>query len=228
MSQPKPGRNLKVSGNVRIKICGIGSPEDALAAVEAGADLVGLNFVPTSPRCVDIHLAEAICEAIADSPVEKVALFQNATWDEMEHVLRRVDFDRVQLHGDETEEEVELVDLPVIKAIRGADVEAAEAYPGTLLLLDHPSEGGGKGATWDWSEASEIIGLGFDVILAGGLNADNVAAALGDIGGVMPWGVDVATGVEVDGRKDPARMAAFIAAVREAEATDRIEGIESD
>lgn len=217
-----------MSGNVRIKICGVTTPEDAVAAAEAGADLIGINFVPTSKRCVDIATAELICESLAGFPVETVALFQNATWDEMEHVLRRVDFDRVQLHGDETEEDVELVDLPVIKAIRGADVEAAEAYPGTLLLLDHPSEGGGKGNSWDWSEASEVIELGYDIILAGGLNSDNVAAALGDLGGVMPWGVDVATGVEVDGRKDPARMAAFISAVRVAEEADRIEGIESD
>ncbi|MFT5696830.1 MAG: phosphoribosylanthranilate isomerase, partial [Myxococcota bacterium] len=116
-----------------------------------------------------------------------------------------------------TEEEVELVDLPVIKAIRGADVEAAEAYPGTLLLLDHPSEGGGKGKVWDWSEASELIESGYDIILAGGLNPDNVGQALGDLGGVMPWGVDVATGVEVNGRKDAAKIRAFIEAVHVAE-----------
>jgi phosphoribosylanthranilate isomerase len=212
-----------VSGNVRIKICGVGSSEDALAAVEAGADLIGVNFVPSSPRCVDIHVAEAICAVVSDSPVERVALFQNATWDEMEHVLRRVEFDRVQLHGEETEEEVEIVDLPVIKAIRGADLQAAEAYPGTLLLLDHPSEGGGKGKPWDWSEAAEIIALGYDVILAGGLNPENVGSALRDIGGFMPWGVDVATGVEVNGRKDPALIKAFIAAVRAAEDADRAE-----
>lgn len=212
-----------MSGNVRIKICGVGSPEDALAAVDAGADLIGINFVPSSPRCVDIHVAEAICEALADQPVETVALFQNASWDEMEHVLRRIDVDRVQLHGDETEEEVEIVDLPVIKAIRGADVEAAEEYPGTLLLLDHPHEGGGKGKSWDWSEAAEIIALGYDVILAGGLNPDNVGSALADIGGFMPWGVDVATGVESDGRKDPELMRAFVAAVRAAEDADRAE-----
>lgn len=212
-----------MSGNVRIKICGVGSSEDALAAVEAGADLIGVNFVPSSPRCVDIHVAEAICAVVSDSPVERVALFQNATWDEMEHVLRRVEFDRVQLHGEETEEEVEIVDLPVIKAIRGADLQAAEAYPGTLLLLDHPSEGGGKGKPWDWSEAAEIIALGYDVILAGGLNPENVGSALRDIGGFMPWGVDVATGVEVNGRKDPALIKAFIAAVRAAEDADRAE-----
>jgi phosphoribosylanthranilate isomerase len=177
---------------------------------------------------VDIQVAESICEAIAGYPVERVALFQNATWDEMEHVLRRVEFDRVQLHGEETEEEVETVDLPVIKAIRGADVQAAEEYPGTLLLLDHPSEGGGKGKVWDWSEAAEIIALGYDVILAGGLNPDNVGRALGDIGGFMPWGVDVATGVETDGRKDPALIKAFIAAVRVAEDAERAEETDGD
>jgi len=217
-----------VSANVRIKICGVADPEDALAAVEAGADLIGVNFVPGSPRCVNIHVAESICEAVADLPVERVALFRDATWDEIEHVLRRAEFDRVQFHGDETEEEVESVDLPVIKAIRGADVSAAETYPGTLLLLDHPSEGGGKCKECDWSEASEIISLGYDVILAGGLTPDNVGQALGDIGGFMPWGVDVATGVEVDGRKDPALIRAFIAAVRAAEELEQVEDLPSD
>ncbi len=217
-----------MSGNVRIKICGVADPEDALAAVDAGADLIGVNFVPGSPRRVEIQVAEAICEAVANRDVERVALFRDATWDEIEHVLRRAEFDRVQFHGDETEEEVESVDLPVIKAIRGADVSAAETYPGTLLLLDHPSEGGGKGKEWDWSEASEIISLGYDVILAGGLTPDNVGQALGDIGGFMPWGVDVATGVEVDGRKDPALIRAFIAAVRAAEELEQVEDLPSD
>ena len=217
-----------MSGNVRIKICGVADPEDALTAVDAGADLIGVNFVPGSSRRVEIPVAEAICTAVAGRAGERVALFRDATWDEIEHVLRRAEFDRVQFHGDETEEEVESVDLPVIKAIRGADVSAAEAYPGTLLLLDHPSEGGGKGKVWDWSEASEIIALGYDVILAGGLTPDNVGQALGDIGGFMPWGVDVATGVEVDGRKDPALIEAFIAAVRAAEEAEQAEDLPSD
>jgi phosphoribosylanthranilate isomerase len=207
-----------VSGRVRIKICGITNIDDGLAAVDAGADLVGLNFVGRSPRCVDIPTAEAICEALDASGVERVAVFQDPSWDDVEHVLRRVEFERVQLHGAETEEEVEAVDLPVIKAIRGADVEAADAYPGTLLLLDHPSEGGGQGRVWDWSEASEIIALGYDVILAGGLNAENVGRALSEVGDISPWGVDVATGVEGEGhRKDPALMRTFVEAVRRAE-----------
>ena len=92
-----------MSGSVRIKICGVRSPEDALAAVEVGADLIGLNFVPDSPRFLDLRLAEAISEAIADAPVERVALFRDATWDEIDHVLRRVEVERIQFHGDETE-----------------------------------------------------------------------------------------------------------------------------
>ena len=207
-----------MSGNVRVKICGIQHPEDALAAIDAGADLLGLNFVPGSPREIDIRTAAAICEAVAGTQVERVAVFRDASWDEIDRVLRRAEFERIQFHGEETEDEVEAVDLPVIKAIPGADVEAAETYPGTILLLDHPSEGGGKGKVWDWSEASGLIELGHDVILAGGLDPDNVSRALDDVGDVLPWGVDVATGVETDGyRKDTAKMKAFVQAVREVE-----------
>jgi len=107
------------------------------------------------------------------------------------------------------------VDLPVIKAIRGADLEAARTYPGAILLLDHPHQGGGQGQAWDWSEAEELIAMGHDVIIAGGLTPENVEEALADVGDLPPWGVDVATGVEgEDYRKDPGRMKAFVEAVR--------------
>jgi phosphoribosylanthranilate isomerase len=203
--------------SVRIKVCGVRHPDDAQAAADAGADLIGINFVPTSPRCVELREAEAIAERVAGR-VERVAIFQNASWDEVERVTRRIEFERVQFHGDETEDEVEMVDLPVIKAIRGADLVAAEQYPGTLLLLDHPTEGGGRGKSWNWSEAGALIAQGYDVILAGGLHPGNVGTVLADLGDLPPWGVDVATGVEGDGhRKDPARIAAFIEAVRKAE-----------
>jgi phosphoribosylanthranilate isomerase len=209
-----------VSGSIRIKICGIVHPDDAQAAVDGGADLIGLNFVPGTPRCLDLKTAAAIAGSV-EGRVERVAVFKDATPEEMQRVLRRIDFERVQLHGEETEEDVEAVDLPVIKAIRGADVEAAETYPGTLLLLDHPTEGGGRGKPWNWADASQLISRGFDLILAGGLTPENVGAALSELGDLLPWGVDVATGVETESnRKDPARIAAFIEAVRKAESSE--------
>lgn len=199
---------------VRIKMCGIVHPDDALAAVDAGADLIGLNFVPGSPRRLSLDVAEEIANRVAGQ-VERVAVFQNAGWDEIERVTRRIDIERIQLHGDETEQDVELLDYPVIKAVRGADRQAAETYPGTLLLLDHPTRGGGQGQAWNWAEAASLIAEGVDIILAGGLSPDNVGPALDDLGDLLPWGVDVATGVEGEGyRKDPARMRAFVEAVR--------------
>lgn len=209
-----------MTGSVRIKICGVGTPEDALAAVEAGADLIGINFVEGSPRQVDSKQALRICEALEGYDVERVALFRDANWDDIDGVLRRVPFERVQFHGSETEEDVEAVDLPTIKAIRGADQQAAETYPGSILLLDHPHQGGGQGLSWDWREAEHLIERGHDVIIAGGLTPENVAEALADVGEIPPWGVDVATGVEgADHRKDPAKMRAFVEAVRRREAS---------
>jgi phosphoribosylanthranilate isomerase len=198
------------------------TPEDALAAVEAGADLIGINFVEGSKRQVDVKQALEICEALEGQDVERVALFRDAHWDRIDRILRSVPFERVQFHGSESEEEIEAIDLPTIKAIRGADHEAAETYPGSILLLDHPHQGGGQGQAWDWSEAEDLIAHGHDVIIAGGLTPENVAEALSDAGDIPPWGVDVATGVEVDGdgddfRKDPEKMRAFVEAVRRRE-----------
>lgn len=213
-----------MTGSVRIKICGVMTPEDGIAAVEAGADLIGINFVEGSPREVDIATALEISRVLEGHDVERVALFRNAAWDKIDPILQRVSFERVQFHGDETEEEIEAIDLPTIKAIRGADQEAAETYPGSILLLDHPHQGGGQGQSWDWSEAEDLIAHGYDVIIAGGLTPDNVAEALADVGDIPPWGVDVATGVEDENRrKDPAKMRAFVEAVRRRE-----EAVEAD
>jgi phosphoribosylanthranilate isomerase len=206
-----------VTGSIRIKICGITDPDDAQAAIDAGADLIGLNFVPGSPRMLDLKMAAAISEQV-DGQIERVGVFQDAEDEEVIRVLRRVELERVQFHGDETEEQVEAVDLPVIKALRGADLEAAEEFPGTMLLLDHPSEGGGSGVAWEWSDAGALIERGFDVIIAGGLTAENVGEAISGLGDLLPWGIDVASGVEGDGcRKDLDKIVAFIEAVRTAE-----------
>ncbi|MCP3986679.1 MAG: phosphoribosylanthranilate isomerase [bacterium] len=214
--------------SVRIKICGIVQPDDAAAAVDAGADLIGLNFVADSPRCLSLTDAEAIARRV-EGQVERVAIFRDAPWAEIERVTRRVDLERIQFHGEESEEDIELVDYPVIKAVRGADRDAADRYPGALLLLDHPTKGGGKGEAWNWTEAAELIAEGSDLILAGGLNPENVSEALEGLGDLLPWGVDVATGVEREGsvRKDPARMTAFVAAVREVDVVEHVEEVDS-
>jgi phosphoribosylanthranilate isomerase len=203
--------------NVRVKICGITSAEDAQAAVDAGADLIGLNFVPGTPRYLQLAEAERIATRIAGQ-VERVAVFRDPEPRDIERVLRRIEVERIQLHGDEPPDEVEQIELPTIKALRGADEAAAERYLGSLLLLDHPTHGGGQGRAWNWADAGVLIEHGYDVILAGGLDAGSVEQAIEDVGDVLPWGVDVATGVEREpGRKDTEKMRAFVAAVRRAE-----------
>ena len=198
-------------------MCGITNPDDAAAAVDAGADLIGLNFVPGTPRVLGLREAEAVSQSVAGQ-VERVAVFRDTPSDEINRVLRRIEVERVQLHGSEPPEDVEEVDLPTIKALRGADREAAAAYPGSLLLLDHPAADAGSGQTWAWADAGVLISEGFDVIIAGGLAPDRVAEALRSVGDLLPWGVDVASGVESEKRrKDFKKMRGFVKAVREVE-----------
>ena len=205
---------------VRVKICGVTRAEDAAAAIDAGADLIGLNFVPGTPRCLELPEAEAVSERAAGQ-IDRVAVFRDAPLEDMERVLRRIEVERVQLHGSESHEVLDALDLPTIKALPGADPGAAEEFRDSLLLLDHPSEGAGQGQAWEWAQAEPLIRDGFDVILAGGLRPENVAEALDQVGDLFPWGVDVSSGVEAEPRvKDAKRVAEFVAAVRRAEAQE--------
>jgi len=207
-----------VTGKVRIKVCGVTHPDDAQAAVDAGVDLIGLNFVSNSPRRLDLKQAEVIASRVGGQ-IERVAVFRDAALEEIERILRRIDVERIQFHGSETPEVVQEVDLPVIKAVAGADLEVAERYPGTILLLDHPTRGGGQGQAWNWADAFDLIAAGHDVILAGGLSPSNVGQALDSLQDLLPWGVDVATGVEAEAhRKDLKLLRDFIDAVRKTEA----------
>ena len=202
----------------RVKICGITRVEDALSAVNAGADAIGLVFYAPSPRCVSIAQAQAIVNAIPPF-VSVVGLFVNATMDEIHSVLSQVRFDIVQFHGDETPAQCAQINLPYYKAIRvkpdtnllqyAIDFKAAKA-----LLLDTYSEQayGGTGHTFDWNLIPK--NLFKPIVLAGGLDASNVVAAIEQ---VQPYAVDVSGGVELSkGIKDAAKIAAFMQGVSNA------------
>ena len=201
---------------VRSKICGITRMEDALAAVEAGADAIGLVFYAKSPRAVTVQQARAI---IAGLPpfVTTVGLFVNASACELNETLDAVPLDMLQFHGDETPDECESYQRPYIKALRvkaGDDIASTCAtYGGARgILLDTYVEGvpGGTGEAFDWSLIP--AGLGKPIILAGGLTPANVGAAIEQ---VRPYAVDVSGGVEQGkGIKDHSRIRAFMQAVR--------------
>ena len=199
----------------RVKICGITRVEDALSAVDAGADAIGLVFYTQSPRCVSIAQAQAIIAAMPPF-VSVVGLFVNATTAEIQSTLTQVHLDIVQFHGDETPEQCAQINFPYYKAIRvkpdtnllqyAIDFKGANA-----LLLDTFSEQdyGGTGHVFDWNLIPK--NLTKPVILAGGLVPENVANAIKQ---VQPYAVDVSGGVELSkGIKDAAKIVAFMRAV---------------
>jgi phosphoribosylanthranilate isomerase len=200
---------------VRVKICGITSIGDALAVAAAGADAIGLVFWADSPRCVNLDQAAAICRSLPPF-VMRVALFVDPEREYVTTVLERVGPDCLQFHGEEDAEFCESFDQPYIKAVRmrtSRDPLVAESrHPrASALLLDTHRHGspGGTGQTFDWRLVP--AGLGKPVILAGGLDAGNVADA---IARVHPFAVDVSGGVEsARGIKDPSKIKAFVEAV---------------
>lgn len=207
---------------VRVKVCGITRVADMQSAARLGADAIGLVFYPPSPRFVGIEQAAAICAA-TPAFVSTVGLFVNPTYEQVCEVLERVPLDILQFHGDEPEVFCCRFGRPYMKAIRMADgldvIAAAEQYPDAcgLLLDSHvPGVPGGTGKTFDWQRIPTQLHQ--PLILAGGLDAANVADA---IRMVRPWAVDVSGGVEqvdADGRRHPgikseAAMAAFIEGV---------------
>lgn len=203
----------------KVKICGITNVRDARAAVAAGADFLGLNFYVGSPRCVTPGVARRIAESVKGR-VKIVGVFVNESpWIVMERA-GQVGLDYAQLHGDESPEIVAQVArvVPVIKALRvEGDLRAAELNKfrkASAVLLDGFQKGahGGTGKTFDW-EVARRVGKGRKIFLAGGINAENVGEA---IRVARPFAIDVASGVESNTprRKDKAKMAALVAAVR--------------
>ncbi len=206
----------------RVKICGITRTQDARAAAEAGADAIGLVFYPPSPRFLSVERAVEIRDALPPF-VHSVALFVNPDAAQVAQVLGRLHPGALQFHGDETPRFCAQFGVPWIKAARvisgvstGVDLlEYLRPFSGAQAwLLDSYVEAyGGVGESFDWS----LVPAERDrpLILSGGLASDNVAEA---VRRVRPWGVDVSSGVEsAKGIKDAAKIAAFIAEVRNAD-----------
>ncbi len=205
---------------VRVKICGITRREDALRAVELGVDALGFVFWPKSPRAITPDQAAEITAALPPF-VTRVGVFVDPPLDQIQKIVETVGLDAVQLHGSESPEFCAAVRWArVIKAFRirdRASLETLPHYRTSAWLLDafHEAAPGGTGRRFDWTLAQEAVALGRPVILAGGLTPENISEAILQ---VRPYGVDVSSGVEeAPGRKDPERMARFLAAVRTAE-----------
>lgn len=201
---------------VRSKICGITRIEDALAAIDAGADAIGFVFYAKSPRAVSVEQARAIIAALPPF-ITTVGLFVNVSRCELTEILEVVPLDLLQFHGDETPEDCDGYHRPYIKALRvqaGDDIAAScRAYSrASGILLDTYVAGvpGGTGEAFDWSLIPHELSK--PIILAGGLTPDNVAQAIAQ---VRPYAVDVSGGVEVSkGIKDHDRIRAFMRAVQ--------------
>ncbi|MDO9616733.1 MAG: phosphoribosylanthranilate isomerase [Pseudomonas sp.] len=203
---------------VRSKICGITRIEDALSAVEAGADAIGLVFYAKSPRAVTPQQARSIIAALPPF-VTTVGLFVDASRCELGEILDAVPLDLLQFHGDERPEDCDGYRRPYIKALRvkpGDDIAAQVALyrnaSGVLLDTYVPGVPGGTGEAFDWSLVPP--NLSKPIILAGGLTAENVAQAIAQ---VRPYAVDVSGGVEIaKGIKDAEKIRAFMQAVKAA------------
>lgn len=209
---------MNSSMRTRVKICGITNEEDLYCAASAGADAVGFNLYESSPRYIAPESAERLLSKVP-AFVTTVGLFVNHTAEDVSLACTQAPFDILQFQGDEDDDFCGRFGRPFIKTIRvdeGTDIEAeAKRFPScAALLLDAKVEGayGGTGKTFDWCG---VPSLSRPIILAGGLNADNVEQAI-DL--VRPWAVDVASGIEAaPGRKDHDRIEAFIAAVERAD-----------
>ena len=200
----------------KIKICGIKTVTDALAARDAGADLIGFNFYPKSPRYIDVGRCRDIMSVMRKyGHITYVGVFVNVSVAEVRATMETCGLSLAQLHGDETSEMLNELNGKAFKAFRGVPQSlngfAREDAP--ALLVDASVKGtyGGTGVTADWNSAAELAKK-YPLLLAGGLTPENVADAVRQ---VKPWGVDVASGVEsVPGEKDAIKMKAFVQSVR--------------
>lgn len=206
---------------IRVKICGITNATDAMAAIDAGANLIGFNFYAKSPRHITPAEATKIRSQLPKR-VKAVGIFVNPLPADVIALRKSLKLDAIQLHGDESPDFVAGIAsaAPVIKAFRVEPefpLSTLDQYPGAFAFLfdaAHTGQYGGTGRTTDW-DAARRASLSHRIILAGGLKIENVAAAVCI---VRPYGIDVASGVESSpGKKDHGRLREFIQEVRRAE-----------
>lgn len=204
--------------SVTVKICGITCVEDAMAAADAGANAIGLMFFEKSPRHVALDIAAAINRALPPH-VARVGVFVNPSEADVTEAVAACGLTILQFHGDESPQFCRQFPLMTMKAFRVKDTASLAAlpnYPTDAWLLDAYSSGalGGTGERFDWDLAIEAQKFGKPIFLAGGLTPENVADA---VRRVQPFGVDVSSGVEsAPGKKDAAKMRAFITAAKSA------------
>jgi phosphoribosylanthranilate isomerase len=201
-----------------VKICGVRSLEEAVCALDCGADALGFNFWPKSPRYIAPEEARAIIDRLP-AFISSVGVFVNESRERILETARITGISIVQLHGDESSEFCREIDsLKIIKALRvgdGFEPGSIARYTVSAVLLDTNIKGsyGGTGRSFDWRVAIEAKQYA-KIILAGGLNVDNVAEAMRE---VKPFGIDVCSGVEAEpGRKDLDKLRRFMAEVRRA------------
>jgi len=207
--------------SVRVKVCGITRSEDALSAIELGADALGFVFWSKSTRSVTPDIVRQI-EATLPPFINKVGVYVDPTTDWVKETSAAGCLSLLQFHGDESPEFCDQFSLPYIKAIRVKDgidlLQYATRYRNARgLLLDTYTAGmpGGTGHVFDWALVPQDLPLPLPVILSGGLNPSNVASAIKQ---TRPWAVDVSSGVEATkGIKDKTKMAAFMQGVRDSE-----------
>jgi phosphoribosylanthranilate isomerase len=202
--------------SVKVKICGVTNVDDAQAAVQAGADAIGLMFYSGSPRRVSTEAAQKIAGSLPPAVI-RVGVFVDPNPSDVFATIQLCGLTLLQFHGAETPQFCQQFGIMTMKAfrMRNADSLAPLASFGAdAFLLDSyvPDKPGGTGETFNWNLAVEAKNFGRPIFLAGGLTPENVAAA---IRAVQPFAVDVSSGVEVSpGRKDPEKIRAFIAAAR--------------
>lgn len=202
---------------VKVKVCGIKRLGDALAAIELGADFLGFNFWPGTPRFIDAQSAKKIIAKVKGR-AKIVGVFVNQSLAEVNKIVDALNLDYAQLHGEEPPDFCRAVHAPVIKTLRlgsARDMTVCDGYEKVIWLVDSKTKKfGGSGKSPDWKLAKKSRAKLGEIILAGGLNAENVGDAIQMVG---PWAVDVASGVEKKpGVKDRAKLKKFFEAVKNA------------